>query len=247
MKGAFYGLLFGMLFRMPKLTLTMPLGAGIGAGYAFHQAHERYLHRGKWRVIKENYDEKALLEAEQRLLRHSGLDLERFKIHNVPIDASGNFIRTFEIGDRSKPKLVLIHGYGASSVAFWKIVESLSAHYHLIMIDVIGMGASSRPVFEFDDHHTADEFLVEWLEKWRLQMGGLTDFVLAGHSFGGYIGGLYALKYPENVKKLLMLSPLGLNKVPDGFDLMKEMQKYPEKRRPSRTFFTIAEIIWNTL
>ena len=39
LKGAFYGLLFGMLFRMPKLTLTMPLGAGIGAGYAFHQAH----------------------------------------------------------------------------------------------------------------------------------------------------------------------------------------------------------------
>jgi len=38
MKGAFYGLLFGMLFRMPKLTFSMPLGAGIGAGYAFYQA-----------------------------------------------------------------------------------------------------------------------------------------------------------------------------------------------------------------
>ena len=109
------------------------------------------------------------------------------------------------------------------------------------------MGASSRPVFEFDDPNLADEFLVEWFEKWRLQMGGFTDFILAGHSFGGYIGGLYALKYPENIKKLLMMSPLGINKVPDGFDLMKEMEKYPEKHRPSRTFFTIAEIIWNTL
>jgi pimeloyl-ACP methyl ester carboxylesterase len=54
-------------------------------------------------------------------------------------------------------------------------------------------------------------------------MGGFTNFILAGHSFGGYIGGLYALKYPENVKKLLMLSPIGMNKIPDGFDLMKEM------------------------
>lgn len=78
-------------------------------------------------------------------------------------------------------------------------------------------------------------------------MGGFTNFILAGHSFGGYISGLYALKYPENVKKLLMLSPIGMNKIPDGFDLMKEMQKYPEKRRPSRTFFVVAEIIWNTL
>jgi len=101
-------------------------------------------------------------------LRHSGLDLNLFKIHNVPIDDCGNFVRTFEIGDRSKPKMVLIHGYGASSVAFWKIVETLSKHYHLIMIDIIGMGASSRPVFEFDDPNLADEFLVEWFEKWRL-------------------------------------------------------------------------------
>jgi abhydrolase domain-containing protein 5 len=108
------------------------------------------------------------LEAELRLLKHSGLELERFKIHNVPIDDCGNFVRTFEIGDRTKPKLVLIHGYGASSVAFWKIVETLSENYHLIMIDIIGMGASSRPVFEFDDNNMADEFFVEWFEKWRI-------------------------------------------------------------------------------
>lgn len=38
----------------------------------------------------------------------------------------------------------------------------------------------------------------------------LKDFVLIGHSFGGYICGNYALKYPDKIKKLIMLSPLGL-------------------------------------
>ena len=38
-----------------------------------------------------------------------------------------------------------------------------------------------------------------------------TNFYLSGHSFGGYLCGLYALKYPQHVKKLLLCSPIGVN------------------------------------
>ena len=41
-------------------------------------------------------------------------------------------------------------------------------------------------------------------------MGDLKDFILAGHSFGGYICGHYAVRYPQYIKKLLMLSPAGV-------------------------------------
>ena len=41
-------------------------------------------------------------------------------------------------------------------------------------------------------------------------MGDLKDFVLAGHSFGGFICGHYAVKYPEHIKKLLLMSPIGV-------------------------------------
>jgi abhydrolase domain-containing protein 5 len=54
-------------------------------------------------------------------------------------------IRTLEIGDHSKPVMVLMHGYGASSVIFWKVMKPLSERYHLILVDVLGMGGSSRP------------------------------------------------------------------------------------------------------
>ena len=33
--------------------------------------------------------------------------------------------------------------------------------------------------------------------------------ILAGHSLGGYIVGNFALKYPEGIKKILLLSPVG--------------------------------------
>lgn len=38
----------------------------------------------------------------------------------------------------------------------------------------------------------------------------LSNFVLAGHSMGGYISGNYALKYPQHPSKLILLSPIGV-------------------------------------
>jgi pimeloyl-ACP methyl ester carboxylesterase len=43
-------------------------------------------------------------------------------------------------------------------------------------------------------------------------MDNLKGFILAGHSYGGYIAGNYALKYPSNIKKILFLSPIGITK-----------------------------------
>jgi pimeloyl-ACP methyl ester carboxylesterase len=56
---------------------------------------------------------------------------------------------------------------------------------------------------------------VDYIEKWRIEFGNkmnieLKDFYLMGHSFGGYICGNYALKYPENVRKVILLSPIGI-------------------------------------
>lgn len=34
---------------------------------------------------------------------------------------------------------------------------------------------------------------------------------MAAHSFGGYLSGHYSLKYPQYVKKLLLISPIGIN------------------------------------
>ena len=93
---------------------------------------------------------------------------------------------------------------------FFKIMKPLAENFHLIMIDILGMGGSSRPDFSPKSAEESDEFFVDFLERWRLAMGDLKDFILAGHSFGGFICGHYAVKYPHNIKKLLMLSPVGV-------------------------------------
>ena len=87
-----------------------------------------------------------LEEYELKMLSHSGMDVSQdFKFSNVVIDDRGNFVRMIELGDKSKQTMVLIHGYGGSAIMFWKIFKPLSEHFHLYVLDVIGMGGSSRP------------------------------------------------------------------------------------------------------
>lgn len=143
---------------------------------------------------------------------------------------------------------MLLHGYGAASMTFWKIVKPLSEHYRLIMIDTLGMGASSRPDFTIEDPHEAVAYLVNWLEVWRQKMGNLEGFVLAGHSFGGFIVGHYACKYPQYIKKLLMLSPFGVPK--RDFTDEEFAEEYDKitmehgRRKPPKFMFSLSKKVW---
>lgn len=41
-------------------------------------------------------------------------------------------------------------------------------------------------------------------------MDNLSDFYLAGHSFGAYLIGNYALEYSQHIRKILLISPIGV-------------------------------------
>ena len=47
-------------------------------------------------------------------------------------------------------------------------------------------------------------------------MNKLDSFFLVGHSFGGYVAGHFAVRNPDYVKKLILVSPVGLRVAPDG-------------------------------
>ncbi|RYY87719.1 alpha/beta fold hydrolase [archaeon] len=53
-----------------------------------------------------------------------------------------------------------------------------------------------------------DEF-IDSLEDLR-QEEQLTEFVLAGHSLGGFLAAKYALKYPTHLSGLVLISPVGV-------------------------------------
>ncbi|KAL1578003.1 AB hydrolase-1 domain-containing protein [Candida albicans] len=57
-----------------------------------------------------------------------------------------------------------------------------------------------------------ENFYCSAIEKWRLNNDIESIDYLVGHSFGGYWCGSYALKYPENVNNLVLLSPVGIER-----------------------------------
>lgn len=84
---------------------------------------------------------------------------------------------------------------------------------NVIFVDLPGMG-SSTIVDDFDkDKMTpkeVTEYFVEYLEKWRVEMGNITNFNILGHSYGGFIVGHYATKYHQHIKRMILLSPVGI-------------------------------------
>jgi cardiolipin-specific phospholipase len=56
------------------------------------------------------------------------------------------------------------------------------------------------------------KYFLDSFEEWResVKNPGLDKFILLGHSLGGYLSALYALKHPKRVIKLILASPAGL-------------------------------------
>lgn len=118
--------------------------------------------------------------------------------------------------------LVITHGYGAGLGFFYRnYAQMAESGYNIYAVDWLGMANSSRPPFPKDKRDAtedesvqqAEEFFVESLEDWRVKMG-LDKMVLFGHSLGGYLSTCYALKHPEAVEKLLLISPAGVPSPP---------------------------------
>lgn len=114
------------------------------------------------------------------------------------IDVGGYRLHVTDAG-QGGPTVVLIHGAGDSSYSWLHIRKELSKFTRVISYDRAGMGSSdSGP--ESTPEHTIKE-LHNLLDK----TGAPGPYVLVGHSLGGLIARLYALKYPKQVAGLVFL------------------------------------------
>ncbi|KAH7692479.1 1-acylglycerol-3-phosphate O-acyltransferase protein [Dioscorea alata] len=126
----------------------------------------------------------------------SSSDLPRF-INTVTFDSSEN-----------SPTLVMVHGYGASQGFFFRNFDALASRFRIIAIDQLGWGGSSRPDFTCKSTEETEAWFIDSFEEWR-KAKNLSNFILLGHSFGGYVAAKYALKHPEHVNHLILVGPAG--------------------------------------
>ncbi|NEN23333.1 alpha/beta hydrolase [Cryomorpha ignava] len=100
--------------------------------------------------------------------------------------------------------IIFVHGLGSYAPAWKKTVAGLSKNYRCIAIDLPGYGKSSKGNFSGSMTFYA-AVISEFAEALNLD-----NIVLAGHSMGGQISIIAALKYPELVSKLVLIAPAGI-------------------------------------
>lgn len=121
------------------------------------------------------------------------------------------FINTVTFDSKEgSPTLVMVHGYGASQGFFFRNFDALAARFKVVAIDQLGWGGSSRPDFTCKSTEETEAWFIDSLEEWR-KAKNLSNFVLLGHSFGGYVAAKYALKHPEHVQHLILVGPAGVS------------------------------------
>jgi pimeloyl-ACP methyl ester carboxylesterase len=117
----------------------------------------------------------------------------------IKIDGLDIFYR--EAGDKSKPVILLLHGFPSSSHMYRDLINDLSANYHLIAPDYPGFGQSSAPsVKEYE--YTYDN-LAKTMSHF-IDAVGLKKFNLYLQDYGGPVGFRIATQRPESIQSLIV-------------------------------------------
>ncbi|UCG03485.1 MAG: alpha/beta hydrolase [Candidatus Heimdallarchaeota archaeon] len=127
--------------------------------------------------------------------------------------------------------IVFVHGYLGSSQTHWgsQLNNNQFSQFHLIAPDLRGYGRSSIGK-KVEKHHTEDHLLdMHELITNELQLKQKPVFV--GYSIGGTLALKYAIKYPENVQSIVLVSPRPfLGKITRSWNFLAKEKRSGENR-----------------
>jgi pimeloyl-ACP methyl ester carboxylesterase len=154
------------------------------------------------------------------------IDLDAFDAAKklIPLP-DGESLAYVDMGNRSGPALVLIHGYTDSARDWVPMLPYLSKRYRVILVDIRGHGKSSKP----ECCYTRLDFAYDI--KLLLDTLGVQKADIVGHSLGSIIAQTFAEFWPERTAHVVLISSTG--GLPPGarkpqFDFAAEIRKLKE-------------------
>lgn len=98
--------------------------------------------------------------------------------------------------------VVLIHGFGGSTVTWMNTAPALAAAgYDVYAIDLLGFGLSEKGWHHDYSHAAQAERVIAVMDALGIERASIV-----GHSMGGNVAAHLALRYPERVGKLVLVS-----------------------------------------
>jgi pimeloyl-ACP methyl ester carboxylesterase len=157
----------------------------------------------------------------------SKIDLNAFDATKKSVALpDGETLAYIEMGPARGTAVVLIHGYTDSARDWVPLLPYLSKQRRLILVDIRGHGASSKP----ECCYTRLDFAYDI--KLLLDALAIPKADIVGHSLGSIIAQTYAEFWPERTRRVVLISstggrPAGTPSAPQ-FDFGAEIRKLKE-------------------
>lgn len=107
-------------------------------------------------------------------------------------------------GRRSKPALLLLHGFPQSHVMWHRVAQQLKDDYFLVLPDLRGYGDSPKPAGEAEHANYSKRAMAQDLAALMSALGR-PQFHVCGHDRGARVAHRLALDHPDRVWKLALV------------------------------------------
>jgi pimeloyl-ACP methyl ester carboxylesterase len=124
------------------------------------------------------------------------------------VEVLSHEVHYVESGSQDSDRLILLlHGFGASSLTWKQILEPLGEFGHVIAYDRTAFGFTDRPTSweGINPYSSAGQLSV--IDELINKFGQGKQVVIIGHSAGGSLALAYALDHPETVTSLVLEAP----------------------------------------
>jgi pimeloyl-ACP methyl ester carboxylesterase len=152
-------------------------------------------------------------------------------------------VHVIDRGAKHNPPLLLVHGWGVTSEALIECIDCLAEHHRVIAPDLPGFGRSP-PLSPPLTYAAYADVLARLLTDLDIERADV-----AGFSMGGGVALTFAARYPERLRKLVLIAPSGCLDAQRSFprqaadyvwESMLELAHRREwlgKRRVAKSFF----------
>src|SRR4051812_21733367 len=125
--------------------------------------------------------------------------------HQRWVRLADRWANVVELG--SGPPVLFVHGLGGSWQNWLEnLVQTAEAGYRAIAVDLPGVGRS-----EMLEEKISISGYGRWIDALLTEMGVNEPVRLVGNSMGGFIGCEVAIRFPQRVERLVLVSAAGIS------------------------------------
>lgn len=114
-------------------------------------------------------------------------------------NVNGVSVHVAEAGNKGNQTILFLHGFPENSRAFEGVMNELKGEYHLLAIDLPGIGGSD-PIASSDKNAIAG-FVHEFIQTLQLK-----QVILAGHDIGGMVVYAFLKQFSQQVLKAIIMN-----------------------------------------